>query len=117
MNIGEFIKKLRNERKLSPVLKVSYEELMAVAGYIDNFTIENMTIDGIAEDEYNYLTHSKKKMIDALEKSINKKNEIADDIIQFLIDKGVIKEGEELTDEKRKWLLNLLDKAIDMSRL
>lgn len=45
------------------------------------------------------------------------KEQIGNDIIQLLIEKNIIRYGEEFTDEKRKWLFNLLDKAIDMSRI
>jgi len=47
----------------------------------------------------------------------SEKEQIGDAIIQFLIEKGVINEGENFTEDKKEWLLNLLDKAIDMSRL
>lgn len=46
-----------------------------------------------------------------------KKIEMADEIIEHLIKHGIIKQNEILTKEKRDWLLKLLDKAIDMSRM
>ncbi|WP_432663729.1 helix-turn-helix transcriptional regulator [Wukongibacter baidiensis] len=47
----------------------------------------------------------------------SKKEKIGNDIIQLLIKKGIIANGEELTDKKKEWLFDLLDKAIDMSKL
>lgn len=46
-----------------------------------------------------------------------KKVEMANEIINHLIKQGIIKENEQLTDEKREWLMKLLNKAIDMSRM
>lgn len=47
----------------------------------------------------------------------SEQEQFADDLIQILIDSGEIKEGEILTEEKRERLLNLIRKAIEISRL
>lgn len=46
-----------------------------------------------------------------------KKEKIADELISYLIKLDVIKSDEELTDDKLEWIMELLGKAIDMSRV
>lgn len=48
---------------------------------------------------------------------VSKKEQMADEIIQVLIEKKLIEKDEKLTDEKREWLLELLKKAIEMSEM
>ncbi|MCT4597445.1 MAG: helix-turn-helix domain-containing protein [Vallitalea sp.] len=46
-----------------------------------------------------------------------RKEKIADELINYLIELDVIKSDEELTEDKLEWVMELLGKAIDMSRI
>ncbi|TCO69545.1 helix-turn-helix domain-containing protein [Marinisporobacter balticus] len=52
-----------------------------------------------------------------IEDGISKKERMADNILQKFIDKGFVKENEDLTDEKRKWILDMVDQALEITRL
>lgn len=47
----------------------------------------------------------------------SEKKQIGNAIIQFLIAKDVLNDGEDFTEDKKELLLNLLDKTIDMWRM
>lgn len=46
-----------------------------------------------------------------------KEETIADEIIELLKEKGYLKEGEILEGEKLEWFKELVDKALDLSRI
>ncbi|MBB6218164.1 hypothetical protein HNQ80_004304 [Anaerosolibacter carboniphilus] len=45
------------------------------------------------------------------------KEQMANELIQVLVDTGELEPGEELTDEKRERLLKMVRKAIELSKL
>lgn len=49
--------------------------------------------------------------------SKHRKEKIADELISYLIELDVIKSDEELTEDKLEWVMELLGKAVDMSRI
>lgn len=51
-----------------------------------------------------------------IKKSTNKED-MANQLIQVLIDAGELEPGEELTDEKRERLFKMVKKAIELSKL
>lgn len=81
--------------------KVDYKDFMTAAGYLDDKVIDSI---------------NKADIVSNLD-DFRKKELMAEEIIEFLIKKGIIHEGEELNEEKLEWIKNLLDKAIDMSRM
>lgn len=65
----------------------------------------------------NKISKALNKPIDFFLESDIKKERIADELINYLVELEVIDKDEELTDEKLKWIMELLGKAIDMSRM
>ena len=47
----------------------------------------------------------------------SEQEKLADDLIKVLIDSGELKEGEVISEEKKERLLNMIKKAIEISKL
>ena len=117
MKIGEYIKELRETKKFSINQLALYAEVSPAHISRIERGLRDASPD-ILKKLYPHLGVSYDDLMDkAGYRDRTKKEEIADDIIQFLISKGIVEKDEQLSDEKRDWLLKLLDKAIDMSRL
>lgn len=65
----------------------------------------------------NRISKALNKPLDFFLESDLRKEKIADELINYLVELEVIDKDEELTDEKLKWIMELLGKAIDMSRM
>lgn len=113
------IKELRNkkdmsQKELAEYLNVSQQSISFYEnGDRDPDTEALKKLSSLFRCSIDYiLGHSDYYIADTDEKA----NQLAKDIIQLMIDKGIIKDGEDIPDEQVNRIYKIVNAAIDMER-
>ncbi|WP_168198310.1 helix-turn-helix domain-containing protein [Crassaminicella thermophila] len=94
---------LETLKLISNAYKIDLNVLMDISGYASFLQTNRLAENTFKET--------------ATQHKPTKKEKIAEELIQVLVDAGELKPGEELSEEKRERLFKMIKKAIELSKL
>lgn len=115
LNLSESTVSMYENNKRNPdylTIKKIADFFMVSTDYLLGYTGEDSSS---FSDEDQILNNNRSN--DDIKTSKAKEETIADEIVELLKLKGYLKEGEVLEGEKLEWLKELIDKALDLSRI